>query len=43
MIKLLSMTDDELFQVKKDTRSWVEKFHSSYYMGKRLKEIVYKI
>jgi hypothetical protein len=43
MIKLLSMTDDELLQVKKDTRSWVEKFHSSYYMGKRLKEIVYKI
>jgi hypothetical protein len=43
MIKLLSMTDDELFQVKKDTRSWVEKFHSSYYMGKRLKEVVYKI
>ena len=43
MIELLSMSDDELLQIKKDTRLWVEKFHSSYYMGKRLKEVVYKI
>ena len=43
MRELLSMTDDELLQVRKDTRSWVKKFHNSYYIGKRLKEVVYKI
>lgn len=43
MIELLSMTNDELFQIRKDTRAWVEKFHSNYYIGKRLKEVVYKI
>jgi hypothetical protein len=43
MIKLLSMTDDELLQIKKDTRLWVEKYHSYKFMGRRLKEIVYKI
>ena len=43
MIKLLSMSDGELLQVRKDTRLWVEKFNSYYVIGKRLKEVVYKI
>jgi len=43
IIKLLSMTDKELLQVKKDTRMWVEKFHSYKFMGSRLKEKVYEI
>jgi len=43
MIKLLSMSDSELLQIRKDTRLWVEKFHSYYAIGKRLKEVVYKI
>jgi len=43
MIKLLSMTDNELLQVKKDTRMWVEKFHSYKFMGSRLKKKIYKI
>jgi len=43
MIKLLKMTDDELLQIKKDTRMWVEKFHSYEFMGRRLREKVYEI
>jgi len=43
MIKLLSMSDNELLQVKKDTRLWVEKSHSYKFMGRRLKKLVYKI
>ena len=43
MIELLSMTDNEFLQVRKDTRLWVEKFHSYEFMGKRLKKEVYKI
>jgi hypothetical protein len=43
MINLLSMTDDELLQIKKATRMWVEKFHSYKFMGKRLKDRVYNI
>jgi len=43
MRKLLTLNNDELLQIKKDTRAWVEKFHSHYAVGKRLKEIVYKI
>ena len=43
MRKLLTLSNDELLQIKKDTRAWVEKFHSYYAVGKRLKEIVYKI
>ena len=43
MRKLLSMTDDELLQNKKDSREWVEKSHSYYALGKKLKEVVYKI
>jgi len=37
------MSDSELLQVRKDTRLWVEKYHSYYITGKRLKEVVYKI
>ena len=40
---LLSKTDDELLQIKKDTRMWVEKFHSYEFMGRRLKDVVYNI
>ncbi len=43
MNKLLSMTDDELLQVRKDTRMWVENFHSYEFMGRRLKNVVYNI
>jgi hypothetical protein len=43
MIKLLSISDNELLQIRKDTRLWVEKFNSYYAIGKRLKEVVYKI
>ena len=43
MINLLSMTDTELLQIKKDTRMWAEKFHSYEFMGRRLKEKVYEI
>jgi hypothetical protein len=43
MINLLSMTDDELLQIKKATRMWVEKFHSYEFMGRRLKDVVYNI
>jgi len=43
LIKLLSLSDDNLLQIKKDTRKWVEKFHSHYAVGKRLKEVIYKI
>lgn len=43
MIELLSMDDSELLQIRKDTRKWVENFHSYYYIGKRLKEKVYNI
>jgi len=43
MINLLSISDDELLQIKKDTRMWVEKFHSYEFMGRRLKDVVYNI
>ena len=43
MIKLLSMSDDELLQIRKATRMWVEKFHSYKFIGNRLKEKVYNI
>ena len=41
--KLLKMSDEELIQIKKDTRLWVEKFHSYEFMGRRLRETVYEI
>ena len=43
MRKLLILNNDELLQIKKDTRVWVEKFHSYHAVGKKLKEIVYQI
>ena len=43
MRELLTLSDDEILKIQKDTRSWVEKFHSYRAVGKRLKEIVYKI
>jgi len=43
MRKLLTLNNKELLQIKKNTRAWVEKFHSYYAVGKRMKEIVYKI
>ena len=43
MRNLLSMNDDDLLQAKKDTREWVEKFHSHYAVGKKLKEEIYEI
>ena len=43
IIKLLKMSDAELLQIRKDTRMWVEKFHSYEFMGRRLKEKVYNI
>ena len=43
MRKLLLLNDDKLLALKKNNRAWVEKFHSHYAVGKRLKEIVYKI
>jgi len=43
IIKFLKMSDVELLQIKKDTRAWVEKFHSYEFMGRRLKEEVYNI
>jgi hypothetical protein len=41
--QLLTFSDDKLLQAKKDTRAWVEKFHSYYMVGKRLKDVVYEI
>ena len=43
MIKFLFMNNEELLQVRKDTRAWVVKHHSYHAIGKRLKEEVYKI
>lgn len=43
MTKLLSMSDNDLLDLRKKTRDWVEKFHSYHVIGKRLKEVVYKI
>jgi len=43
MTRLLSMSDNDLLDLRKKTRDWVEKFHSFHAMGKRLKEVVYKI
>lgn len=43
MKKLLVMSDNKLIQIRKDTREWVEKFHSYYSTGKILKEKVYEI
>lgn len=40
---LLMLDDNQLLQIRKDTRLWVEKFHSHYAVGKRLKEIIYEI
>lgn len=39
--ELLSLSDDKLLQVRKDTRQWVEKYHSYKSVGERLKEILY--
>ena len=43
LIELFSLTDNELLHYKKETRLWVEKFHSLKAVGKRLKEKVYEI
>jgi len=43
LIELLTLTEAELLQRRKDTRAWVEKFHSYEAVGKRLKEEVYEI
>lgn len=41
--KLLSLSDSELLQIRKDTRAWVEKYHSYKAVGERLKKVVYGI
>lgn len=41
--KLLLLDTNELFQIRKDTRAWVEKYHSYKVVGERLKKVVYEI
>jgi glycosyltransferase involved in cell wall biosynthesis len=43
MRKLLSLSDEKLLAMQEASRAWVEKFHSHHAVGKRLKEVVYKI
>lgn len=43
LTKLLSLTDNELLNLKKKTRAWVEQFHSFEAVGRRLKEKIYEI
>lgn len=41
--KFLILGNNELIKIKKDTRTWVEKYHNFEVVGKKLKEIIYKI
>jgi hypothetical protein len=41
--ELLMLDDNQLLQIREDTRLWVERFHSYYSVGKRLKKIIYRI
>jgi glycosyltransferase involved in cell wall biosynthesis len=42
MMKLLAMSWPEIDALKRETRMWVEKFHSLKAVGQRLKEKVYE-
>ena len=42
LVRILSMTDDEILKEKQRTRAWVEKYHSMEATAARLKEKIYK-
>ena len=43
LIRIFCLTDDEILRHKKETRAWIERFHSFEAVGKKLKEKVYEI